>query len=407
MMNNALPLRGQLTFLYLNSFLVFLLFVNLIVGDVHLVRNLFALLALLVVPFVIRKAKTGASDGFWLVSLLVFGIYHLLHILLLGDWSEHGSGYIKFVLFAVFYLYLLQTGYIRESIYLGVVCGSLLTLFSGALEVWQSSGDERIGVGHNPIVFSNLLLIYCLVLVNFLFRSYALPYKLGVGVILLGLLILLSFTGTRGAYLTLIALVVFFTYMKLRTSANKRSLAIIVLALVPIVLVGSYFSHDGLKDRVQDTRVEIEAIMEGDFNTSLGLRLNAWWISVGLIKEQPLLGLGESRDRLNTASERWAAEQNLSFNAVTELSHVHNQYLQETLEYGLFGLLCLILLGIAFAFRVPERSRVLVYGLLIIFLVLSLTDTVFKTNVWVTAFFVVGSILRLESKAVSMRDVLR
>jgi len=111
-------------------------------------------------------------------------------------------------------------------------------------------------------------------------------------------------------------------------------------------------------------------------------------------------------DRLNTESERWVAEQNVSFNAVAELSHVHNQYLQETLEYGVLGLLCLILLGVAFSFRVPEGSRVLVYGLLIIFLVLSLTDTVFKTNVWVTAFFVVGSILRLESKAVPMRDVL-
>ncbi|EXJ09747.1 O-antigen ligase family protein [Nitrincola nitratireducens] len=405
-MNNTLPLRGQLTFLYLNSFLVFLLLVNLIVGDVHLVRNLFALLALLAVPFVIRNAKIEASDGFWLVSLLVFGVYHLLHILLLGDGSEHGSGYIKFVLFAVFYVYLQQTGYIRESIYLGVVCGSLLTLLSGALEVWHSRGDERIGVGHNPIVFSNLLLIYGLVLVDFLFRSYARPYKLGVGLILLGLLILLSFTGTRGAYVTLIALAVFFASMKLRTPASKRSL-VIALALVPIVLVGSYITHDGLKDRVQDTRSEIATLMEGDFDTSLGLRLNAWWISAGLIKEQPLFGIGESLDRLNAESERWVAEHQLSFNAITELSHVHNQYLQETLEYGVLGLLCLILLGIAFTFRVPESTRVLVYGLLIIFLVLSLTDTVFKTNVWVTAFFVVGSILRLESKAVSMRDVLR
>lgn len=387
----------ELFFTGLNSLLIILLLSTLVVGDESAVRNFFGAVSILYLAFSFKNTRfLCGSHIYWLLSMLIFGFYHILHITLLGDIGSHFSGYVKFLLLPLFIIYLLNTGFWRFSIYLGAVIGSAFSIYFGYLEIKVNPYWHRLEIGHNPIVLAWLLLIFFLVLLESLFEYKSLFLKMVSLVFLTSLFALISYTGVRGAFVVLcFILIVYFVRWIQPCSIKIKSTALILFIAVFSVLLISVSKHPSIAIRMKSTIIELEQMQSGNLNTSIGLRLNSWYVTGVMIQERPILGYGESRDFLIAESQRVASEKEIDLNAVAMLQHVHNQFLQIWLEYGFLGFVLLCFVFMALVSKPPQGAYWLLYSFLFMFVFLSITDSTFKNNVLVTAFFVVGSILRL------------
>jgi len=384
-------------YFYLNSALVIILLGTLVVGNASQVRNLFGLLALVYSLVFLKKVTfVDASQKPWLLAVLLFGVYHVVHILLLGDPSEHLGNYYKYFFIAIFIIYLSQVGFWLPSLYVGTAIGTLLTLYYGIDEVITTRATHRIGIGHNPIVLATLLLVYIVILAESFFEKRHWVIKFVSALLVIGLIYLIVNTGVRGAYLTLLVLVFVYTARLLyQLTQKQRVYSTLTLSLVAVIFVLWAFGQPAVEHRYERTLIEIQHIKKGDFSTSIGLRLNAWHVAFAMILEKPILGYGEARSEIIEASHVVADEYDIEMNSVATLSHIHSEFLQTWVEYGLLGLICLLLVYAAFIYGLPSQSQWMLFCILAVFLILSITDSGFKNNVLVTTFFVVGSIVRI------------
>jgi O-antigen ligase len=89
-------------------------------------------------------------------------------------------------------------------------------------------------------------------------------------------------------------------------------------------------------------------------------RLFLWKeVALPLIKEKPLLGYGISQAQILETKTRLEKQPKIYFSYFAEGARVdvHNQYLQTTVEFGLFGLIILLLLYLAPIFLVDKGRR--------------------------------------------------
>ena len=157
---------------------------------------------------------------------------------------------------------------------------------------------------------------------------------------------LLLVSGARGAILAGAASLVLFFFFERGKGQLRRGLW---LALAALVLMAGAFSWEGTRSGLSRTWQKIattSSISEG----SVGARRLWWRVSLDMIKERPLLGVGTGRFReaypdfqrkffQNSASASWvpkvAAGWKGNYNATVEAPH--NEYLQIAAEMGLPG----------------------------------------------------------------------
>lgn len=384
---------------YFNSLLIVLLLSMLVVGNASQIRNLLALVAVIYCVVFIRKLTFKcAGHSLWIYAVAFFGFYHVLHIFFLGDPSVHVSGYVKFLLIPIFFVYLFNAGFDSKAIFVGATIGGFLSLYYGVPEVINTHSRHRLSIGHNPIVLATLLLVYVVIYLELIFSSKYIVIKAIAAALIFGLIYLIVNTGVRGAYISLLFLLAIFSVrLILHLSFHKKILAVALLLILSSTGLYWASSQPAVQARYQATVLEVERIQQGDYvkSRSIWARFNAWQVAFAMIQERPLLGYGETRSALLEHSERVVEERQITYNYFKRLPHAHNEFLQVWLEYGVFALLGLILMFFALVYRPPIGSEWLLYSFLIVFILLSMTDSTFKNNILVTAFFVVGSILRL------------
>lgn len=388
-------------FYTINSILIILLLSLLVVGDASLIRNLLGVVTLFYITIYFKTINFfESSHRFWIISIVLFGAYHLLHILLLGDPLEHFGNYYKFLIIAAFVIYLSKVGFWLPSLYLGTAVGCVLTLYMGLNEAISTPSHYRIGIGHNPIVLATLLLVYIVLLTEAIFEKNHYLIKIVAGIFVFGMIYLILNTGVRGAYLTLLCLIcIYFYRLVLQFNAKTRFYSLLTLIFISGLVLFFAAQNPSVENRYERTLIELQHISQGDFTTSIGLRLNAWHVASAMIKEKPLFGYGEARSEIIEASHEISEQHNIEMNSVATLSHIHSQFLQIWVEYGIFGLAFLLFVYVAFLSGLNKHDRWIFISILVIFLVLSLTDSGFKNNILVTAFFVVGSIIRVYKES--------
>lgn len=142
---------------------------------------------------------------------------------------------------------------------------------------------------------------------------------------------------------------------------RKKKVALIIIAIVPLVLFSVFSQHK----RMSEKELQREP------------RLFLWESAIPIIKETPILGNGItdaqvkfdiSRTKYQTEEFRlWSQE------LKCEIMDSHNQYVQTTMEFGIFGLLLLLFLYF-FPIIIAEKHKML---LAIMFLFLSAYHSVF------------------------------
>lgn len=159
-------------------------------------------------------------------------------------------------------------------------------------------------------------------------------------------------SGTRGAY----GVVVWAALWLLWNWRAKLSFAKLVLAVLLAMMVLFEFRHTPFIqtpiNRVQVAVTEFRESQlrkEGSQNSSVGARVELWSLAVNAIPESIWLGHGRE-ERLRMIAQ-WG--ENRESETVTSLGHMHNQFLHDLVDHGVWGLASSLvylfgLIGLAF-----------------------------------------------------------
>jgi O-antigen ligase len=144
-------------------------------------------------------------------------------------------------------------------------------------------------------------------------------------------------TGERGVWIAIPAVLILLAYYQL---SWKWRVYATVLAIV--AGLASYWAIPTVRDRIAYTEIELHNVINRDFDTSLGLRLQIWNATIEIIRENPIFGIGpaqEVRDQFRVMHQRgWFTS--LGFEAAS--SQVHNEILANAARLGIFGLLSIL-----------------------------------------------------------------
>ncbi len=173
---------------------------------------------------------------------------------------------------------------------------------------------------------------------------------------------------TRGTLLALIfsTILMFFAFIK---ASNSKIHILKVSLIITTFCVGViYLNADILEKRLHRTQFEISAILDGNYNTSIGLRLNMWKAGFELAKSPTLIGLGNKHIEM----KQNLANQGIIPQNVVKWPHYHNDYISSFVKRGILGftILLTLLLFPIYAFyknRTPQTfiatTISLVYGI--------------------------------------------
>lgn len=257
------------------------------------------------------------NRGPWLIVAVLTGVLvqngvQLIHALNLTDALRHGEG--------------IRVGGLLHPIQTGILCGCAVCWYLSAI-IHERSWRRWGAVVLAGIAFAGLIA-----------------------------------TGSRGPWLALaVALPLQMILIVIRRPAARKAALIAtvcgILAGVIVMLLG----HRMITERFEDAAMEYRAaIEEGDYGTSVGLRIGLWSWAWDSFREKPLLGhgLGSFRDVMITqptylkAEERWPERAK----DYMQRDHAHSTYLHLLSSAGVFGaglFAALLIITLVGAWRSP------------------------------------------------------
>jgi len=286
-------------------------------------------------PFNIKEIKV--------FSYLTAGYFiSLCLVVLFSDKATEQAHFLSrdlYFLFAPFIVLAFYKAEINISYLLAGVKVGLIVL--GLISFSQfAAGHSRSSGVMNADVFANLAVSMFFVVLVF-YQQESFKYKIFSLISLLsGLLVILA-SGTRGAWISFLLLLGSYLYFlnKQKTMTSARSKIIVVLVVVGVLFVISL--NQSVKDRAYLAYTETSSWFLGD-NTpnSVSLRLEMYKTAIDNAKDVPLFGHGLRTSNLilyDKAPDKFQEY-------VLTVNHLHNAYLTNYFNGGIFLLVALLLL---------------------------------------------------------------
>jgi O-antigen ligase len=354
--------RRGANFVSLSLFLISLAYVCLFLFDEDIAKNIsVALLFLGFVSFFFLKRS------YWLNAPLVLMVLSIIWVtsvwlVVSAEFPENArSGpavedYIDKFLF-IFIGIGLAGSKSREVFFVSVAASVIVFMpwisGSGFSDLMEALDGVRQGFGLSPIR-SGMLAAFVFILSSvFLVRAaFSVTVKWPVVIAWAGLmfwaLLLIIFSQTRAVFVSIFIMFTFgFIFMATKRRINAiqlRRVALIVLALTALLVSFSFIS--GASDRNIDRMGQDLTVVSDLFTEDLeDLPQSSWGVraimlryGIGRFVERPFWGWGyrSSNELLEKAHDDKILDQ--------EFSQFHNSYLEILVEYGIFGLLILVLL---------------------------------------------------------------
>ncbi|MFH0264213.1 O-antigen ligase family protein [Vibrio rumoiensis] len=192
----------------------------------------------------------------------------------------------------------------------------------------------------NAIPYSTLTAMVMSLTLGFFIKSKRIS---NIGIVTLSLLILsMLLNQSRGIWVSSLLIAVISLYFYYRNNNNlltsRKKIITFILVLLPIFIL----SYPKINERIEQTKHEIQLIKKGNFDSSIGLRLQLWNSSIYIIEKSPIIGVGANFKPyfLGLYKEKIINNSLLKFNP----SHFHNQYIDTLVKHGLIGLIILLTL---------------------------------------------------------------
>lgn len=308
--------------------------------------------------FIGNKDKLGVSARNLYVCVLIYiaaiGASRLVH----DDesWLIRNLFYIL-----VFFLLIPREAIVIRAFKLGALLGGISI---GLLAIWQHhNGMFRVEGFTNAILFAQGALIL-VVLNGFLGQVESnkfvkCGYFIGAGAAVIAIYL----SQSRGVWLALLML----TMLALSIKAIKKPVKYIALFIMVFILLTIVFSETEIfKIRIQESLSELSMMESNNYNTSWGLRVMAWKSAWFGFIEHPVLGIG--LDGFKNIQHQQLLDGIVdNFYVNYGMYHAHNQFMQNMVVRGIFGLLGAIAVLVYPMIFFYHRTKVLSAGFMVSF----------------------------------------
>lgn len=370
-------------------------------------------IALFISPFVLWIPTTQPQPNPILLKPLFAALFamFLMHYWFeaRGDsfkyWEfDHPSRYLLIIpVLLMMRKFTLPAVYFWLGVYVaGIVCGYESLTYKGS----------RIWGPFNPIIWGDIALVIALFIAvrlkscfgsfNNLRHSKPIIEAVFWIIPLMGALIGIARSGSRGAWLTILMLAGLLIIYLLFKAGLKKAIAVLITTIVLAVSVYQA-PQTTIKNRVDLVINELQTFQLGQGRaTSTGLRLEMWYTSVIAFSKNPLFGLGKLG--LQELEEELLAEGKIHEWVVSQSSQQHSDVLDSLAKGGLLGVLVLIafyaaLLKLATTF-VDRHARTLLLLLTLSYIGFGITNTILVgMNGTMFLLGTLAAIIGLESDA--------
>ena len=261
---------------------------------------------------------------------IVFLLYIILFFLIIGnvnsEWQFNVFIKILFLTSTIISIFVLMHYYGVDPTY--------LKAYSGII---------------SPIGNKNLISNYLATIFPVLFSYYLLEDRIKNKVIYY-LILLICYTTliicqTRGIWISIFLTFIlgFYIFIKYKLSfiIFKKNSKWLILLLVTIVAITIIYSTENIFNKSEITTVQrFTSIYEDNFS-SIDSRLIIWKITIDMIKDKPLFGIGIGSFKNNNQyyQAKYLLNNTKYLKSRMQLLDAHNEYLQIWVELGLIGLL--------------------------------------------------------------------
>lgn len=298
----------------------------------HYLSNLLVLSSLVgVINFFIGgKGSCGLTEKKLYLCVLIYivaiGISRLVHDD--DSWIIRNSLYVL-----VFFLVMPRELVLVESFKLGALCGGIAI---GFLSIWQfHCGLLRAEGFTNAILFAQGALILVILNIFFAQESSNTLTKYGFFISAVFSVSAIYLSQSRGVWLALIAVVIYFVFIKAIQNPVKYLLWFLMLSCF---LAITYYDSDILRGRIHESISEINMMESNNYTSSWGLRLMAWRSAWAGFVENPLLGVG--LDGFKSIQQQQLLDGIVdSYYVNYGMYHAHNQFMQNMVVRGVPGLI--------------------------------------------------------------------
>jgi O-antigen ligase len=290
------------------------------------------------------------SFGFWFLSVMTDTIIH-------RDAFSEIDNALRFLLaIGAFWIVVATNTRQVRWVFYGIIAASV---FSAVIAYYQHEilGVERAaGWTNNAIYFGNLcslLTIYAVIILATYWQKLTLIMRNALIVSLMLSVFASVASMSRSSFLGLISLMVL---VNINHQSGRRMLAgaiFGVIATLALLLTSPPLAE---KFRVTETIQHIQKAQQGDYNTSLGIRMQMWKGSALLFISSPAIGVGSGHYR--EGMEKLAANGDIDpagvyqpGQRVTTYNQPHSGILDALATKGILGLLAYLLI-----FVLPYRS---------------------------------------------------
>ncbi|CAH6784638.1 O-antigen ligase [Vibrio chagasii] len=252
-----------------------------------------------------------------------------------------------------------------------------LTLFFNSFNYHFLMGYHRFTGYINPIPYATICALIASTAYSIILSNSNVKEKLVCVFTLLIVSYPLITSESRGVWLALALSLLIISAIHIKdTKKEAVRLTIRILILFSIVSFGSLVLLKGsIIETVKKTKFEISQIESGEFNNSIGLRLQMWLVAPKLVKDNLFFGNGDSHQlKVKQLYSRGEAPYSLyNFNP----THYHNQFLDKLVKSGIIGFIILSLVmiyPISISNHLSKREKMIVWGVFTVIFVASMSD---------------------------------
>ena len=336
---------------------------------------LFILLLLLQGNYKKHFARVKESPlAITILFFIGFTFFSLLWTEDLGFGLNHKRLYIPWI--AIFAIALNvkkeQILSIISAFIMGMIVSEILS-YGMFFELWQIKGygKEYPSPFMMHIDYSIFLAFTAIILLNrLLSKSYNKKEKLII------LFFFITITGNlfinEGRTGQLAFLVGIFATVFIHYKINLKSI-LTSFVLIVIIFSSAYIFSDKFQTRIHAAKSDIEKIMQGQLNSSLGIRVAMYFVATDIIKANPIVGVGVGDYKITAKKALEKNDHGFSKKVVKFIPkyHFHSQYLNVLVQGGIIGLLIFLMIFYQFTKLLISDPELKELSLLIIIVMMT------------------------------------
>ncbi|MGF1901238.1 O-antigen ligase family protein [Aliivibrio sifiae] len=302
----------------------------------------------------------------------------------------YGSFMRSCIIFSILFICIYSHRTNNLSISLPIIFGAILNILY-VLYIVYIEGQPRPTAMMNPNIYAPLFGCFAILAFYFIKPNQHNYITITSCFLFLSLLLCVILMQSRGVLAaSMFSLCILFIY-KLKKYEHK---IIITLSLISIVIFSGFMNKNRIEDLYNKSAYEYQRIIEGDLNSSIGLRVQMLDVGLTMISEKPLIGHGSNYKQEKTK----IIIEDKKNQEINSYGTLHNVYIDTWAKLGILGFIATIFLTILPLFILKGSEHwVLGLSLSSFNLLISLVDTVLLGGDYLLVIITISLILKYST----------